>query len=205
VRSSEPIFGFAVFGETDDQHLFTNRHAEPGDLLFLTKPLGAGSLTTSVSRGEFDQAQVSAVERGMAHLNRDAAAAGHAAGVKAATDITGFGLLGHAGNIARGSSVQLKLEAGALPLYDGAAELAEAGVLSGGSARNRNSLGDLVEIAGSVPPWLGDLCFDAETSGGLLLAVKPERQGDFLAALPERHHVDLVGEVLFGSAKVSLC
>ena len=205
VRASEPIFGFAVFGETDDQHLFTNRQAEPGDLLFLTKPLGVGSLTASVSRGEFDQAQVSIVERGMAYLNREAAAAGHAAGVKAATDITGFGLFGHAGNIARGSGVHLKLQAVALPLYDGAAELAAAGVFSGGSARNRKCLGDLVEIAADVPPWLGDLCFDAETSGGLLLAVKPERQDDFLGALPERHPVALVGEVLSGSAKVSLC
>ncbi len=204
VRSAEPLFGFAVFGETTEDRLFVNSAAEAGDLLFLTKPIGAGSLTTAVSRGEFDPAQIRAAERGMAFLNRDAATAGHVAGVRAATDITGFGLFGHAGNIAKGSQVTINLRSVALPLYEGAAELAAAGILSGGSARNRQSLGDLIEVAGSVPPWLADICYDAETSGGLLLAVKPERQQDFLTALPEKHHVSLVGEVTAGPAKIVL-
>ena len=205
VRASEPLFGFAVFGEVLEEQLVTNRGARPGDLLYLTKPLGAGSITTGVKLGRTTPEQAAAAAAGMARLNSLAAEALRAADVKAATDITGFGLFGHALNLARGSEVTLAFRAVGLPLYEGAGELAAAGVLSGGSARGRESLGDSVVVEGGVPAWLADLCFDAETSGGLLAAVSEERQEVFLSAFGSEGPPALVGEVREGAAQVVLC
>ncbi len=204
VRVAEPLFGFAVFGEVAEEDLVTNRAARPGDLLYLTKPLGSGSITTGVKKGLVAPEHVEAAQRGMAHLNRTGAAAMRAAGIKAATDITGFGLFGHASNIARGSSVRLVLRAVALPLYAGAGELAAAGVLSGASARGRLSLGELVRVDPDAPGWLADLCFDAETSGGLLACVPPSAEATFLQAFGAHPAPVLVGEVEAGPAGVSL-
>lgn len=204
VRAAEPLFGFAAFGEVAEDQLVTNRLARPGDLLYLSKPLGAGSITTAIKRGVAEPAHVEAAQRGMAHLNRAVAAAMRAAGVRAATDITGFGLLGHAANLARGSAVRLELRSVALPLYDGAAALAAAGVLSGASRRGRVSLKGSVEIGPGVPGWLADLCFDAETSGGILACVPPARAAAFLAALHGEPAPVLIGEVAAGAAQVVL-
>jgi|TARA_B100000959_G_scaffold287603_1_gene374898 selenide,water dikinase len=204
VRSQEPLFGFAVFGEVEENQLMTNQGARPGDLLYLTKPLGTGSITTSVSRGEASDAVVEEAQRGMAHLNKNAAHAARQVGVKAGTDITGFGLLGHAANLASASGVRLLLRALSLPFYEGAAELAAAGVFSGGSSRGRISLEGRVQVASSVPEWVAGIGFDAETSGGLLLAIPPEQQEAFLKALPEGEVATWVGEVEEGESLVAL-
>jgi len=203
VRAKEPLFGFAIFGDASEQELVTQQGARPGDLLYLTKPLGAGSITTGVKRGLVSAAaQVSAVA-GMAHLNKDGLQAMRAANARAATDITGFGLFGHALNMARASGVQLDFRAVGLPLYDEAADLAAQGVFSGAANRGRIGLGDDVEVDETVPDWLAAVCFDAETSGGLLVAVPAEASADFEAALAARPPA-LVGEVTSGSAKVRL-
>lgn len=204
VRSSEPLFGFAVFGEVDEEGLISNHGARPGDLLFLTKPLGAGSVTTSVSRGVSDPKVVEATQRGMAHLNMNAGRAARKIGVKGGTDITGFGLLGHSANLAAGSGVQISLRALSLPFYEGAAELAAEGIFSGGSTRGKQSLGNRVEVASGVPDWVAGIAFDAETSGGLLLAVPPDKQDAFIAALPEGENATWVGEVEEGESIVTL-
>ncbi|RMH01358.1 MAG: selenide, water dikinase SelD [Planctomycetota bacterium] len=204
VRAAEPLFGFAVFGEVAEEDLVTNQGAQPGDLLYLTKPLGCGPLTTAGKRGRAPAEALAAAQRGMAHLNRSAAAAMRAAGIRAATDVTGFGLLGHAANLARGSGVRLVFRAVALPLYEGAAELAAAGVFSGAAGRGRSALADLVEVAAGVPLWLAELCFDAETSGGLLVAVPPEREEDFRSGFGDDPAPVLVGEVAAGPAAVRL-
>jgi len=204
MRSATPFFGFAVFGEVDESQLVTNRGAEAGDLLYLTKPLGTGSLTTAAMRGEDDGAHTRAAVLGMRRLNRGAAVAMRAAGVRAGTDVTGYGLLGHASNIARGSDKVLHLRAVGLPLYAGAGELAAAGVLSGASGRGRVALEGRVVVEKSVPAWLAALAFDAETSGGVLACVAEARQQDFLDAFPEDARPALVGEVLPGPASVVL-
>ena len=204
VRSAEPLYGFAVFGDVSEQDLVTNSGARAGDRLLLTKPLGAGSLTTGLKRGVTRAEDLSAAIAGMAHLNRGAAVAMRAAGVRAATDITGFGLLGHAANVARASGQRLVLDAAALPLYAGAAELAQQGVYSGGSARGRAGLGELVRIGPGVADWLATLCFDAETSGGMLIAVAPDALGAFHAALPAGDVAVEVGEVQAGAPEVLL-
>ncbi len=205
VRAAEPLFGFAVFGEVAEAHLVTNRGACPGDLLYLSKPLGCGPITTAVKRQEARPEWVEAAQAGMARLNRSAARALRSAGVRAATDVTGFGLFGHAVNLARASAVQLVFRAVALPLYEGAGELAARGVLSGASRRGRGSLGDAVRVEVGVPSWLADLCFDAETSGGILAAVPEAAQSAFEGAFPPGEEPVLVGEVQEGEPGVLLC
>ncbi|TAH35061.1 MAG: selenide, water dikinase SelD [Planctomycetota bacterium] len=204
MRAVEPFFGFAAFGEVAEDQLVTNRDARPGDLLYLSKPLGSGSITTGVKQGKTRDKDMRAAAAGMAQLNRTAAAAMRAAGVRAGTDITGFGLFGHAGNIARGSDATILLRAVALPLYAGAAELAAKGIYSGGVERGKQSLGGLVEIAPGIPAWLSDLCYDSETSGGILACVPEAAQQRFLDAFPDDHKPVLVGEVEAGPARVVL-
>lgn len=204
MRSAEPFFGFAVFGEVEEANLVTNRGARPGDLLYLTKPLGSGSITTGVKRQKTTAEQATAAAHGMSALNRNAARAMRAAGVVAGTDITGFGLFGHASNIARGSGCTLAFRAVGLPLYEGAGELAAEGMFSGGTQRGKDSLKGLIEVESGVPPWLVDLCFDAETSGGILACVPEAGQQSFLETFGEGNVPALVGEVLEGPPAVHI-
>ena len=204
VQSAEPLYGFACFGECDESDLIANDGAEVGDLLFLTKPLGAGSITTGVKRDVADQQHVDAAVAGMMRLNDTAASAMKAADVKAATDITGFGLIGHAFNIARASNVELRFSASAIPLYGGALDLAKQGVISGASSRGRDIYGPNVTINADVPQELADICFDAETSGGLLVCVHPGKVAAFGESLGAHDLFVQIGEVVSGSSRVSL-
>jgi len=204
VAVEEALFGFAVFGEVAEDQLVTNAAAREGDLLYLTKPLGSGSLTTGLKARKAAEEHGRALAQGMARLNRKAAACMRKAGIRAATDVTGFGLFGHAANVARGSGKTLAFRAVGLPLYPGAADLAAGGVFSGGAARGREALAGLVEVAGGVPRWLETLCYDSETSGGLLISVPEERQAPFLEAWTEETPPALVGEVRSGPARVCL-
>jgi len=204
VQSAEPLYGFACFGECDESDLIANDGAEVGDLLFLTKPLGAGSITTGVKRDVADQQHVDAAVAGMMRLNDTAAFAMKAADVKAATDITGFGLIGHAFNIARASNVELRFSASAIPLYGGALDLAKQGVISGASSRGRDVYGPNATIHSDVPQELADICFDAETSGGLLVCVHPGKVAAFGESLGAHDLFVQIGEVVSGSSRVSL-
>jgi selenide,water dikinase len=167
----EILFGFSVTGLVRPSALTPNSGARPGDLLFLTKRLGMGTLTTAQKRGLLDWQGLLPAARQMAALNRDGAEAMVAAGCRAATDVTGFGLMGHARNLGRASGVTLELEAARLPLFQRALEFAAQGVASGGSKRNREALADEVRVSPAVPEPLATVIFDAETSGGLLLAL----------------------------------
>lgn len=202
VVSTEPLYGFAIYGEVAEEDLATNNGARAGDLVFLTKPVGNGSINTGVKRGVANDADVAAAVEGMARLNRKAAAAMRSVQAKAATDITGFGLFGHAANLARASEITMHLSASALPLYPGAAALAQEGVFSGASKRGRKNLTDFVTLGDGVPDWLASLGFDAETSGGLLVCVPPEKAQDFLSAIPADEPVAQVGEIREGQAGV---
>lgn len=204
VLSEEPLFGFSVYGTVSPQHLITNEAAAAGDRLYLTKPIGAGSLTTGMKKQKVEEAEAQAAITGMRRLNRAASLAMVEAEVRAATDITGFGLLGHAANIARASTVDLHLDAAALPLYPGAQALAEAGVFSGASNRGRENLAQEVLISEQVPDWLGAIGFDAETSGGLLICVPSAQVATFEAASRDCGLVVAVGEVRSGTGKVHL-
>jgi selenide,water dikinase len=173
VVDAEIKFGMAVTGRIDPAKIVTNAAARPGDVVYLTKPLGMGSITTAAKKGKVAAASLEEACRVMGTLNKAASEAMLAAGVHAATDITGFGLLGHSASVARQSGVTIEFEAAALPLFPGALDLAAKGILSGGSARTREVLGGEVAFAATVAKPLQDLVLDAETSGGLLIVLPP--------------------------------
>lgn len=204
VRAAEPLFGFAVFGEVAEDQRIGHDGAKAGDRLFLTKPLGAGSITTGIKQQKTSAADAAAAMEVMARLNRLGARAARAAGAKCATDVTGFGLLGHAANLAQASRVAFVIEAAKLPLYAGAGALARKGVFSGGAARGRAALGARVEVAAGVPEWLAAIGFDAETSGGLLVSVPAAGAAAFRAAFPAGEQPAEVGEVRGGEPRVLL-
>jgi selenide,water dikinase len=171
VQSNEALFGFAVTGLVDRGKIAANSGAKPGDVLYLTKRLGTGAMTTAAKQRKIAWADLEPAARQMATLNDRAAAAMNAAGAHACTDVTGFGLVGHARNIARASGVTVRLDLASLPILDGALELARSGVVSGASGRGRKTLADEVRIRPGADDALVRLVFDAETSGGLLIAV----------------------------------
>lgn len=183
VTDKEVKYGMSVTGMVDPVRMTTNRGARPGDRLVLTKPLGTGVVTTAWKAGKATESEMDAAVASMSALNRKAAEALAGAGVRCATDVTGFGLLGHASHIARESEVGLRIRAGALPLLPGAARLAGEGVKTGAAGRTRTHLGGLVSLHPGLEVAASVLVFDAETSGGLLAAVAPDRVPALLAAL----------------------
>ncbi|MEO0652884.1 MAG: selenide, water dikinase SelD, partial [Planctomycetota bacterium] len=172
-------FGFSVTGLVDPKVVTANSGAAPGDVVFLTKPLGMGTMTTAAKFGKIDWPTMRPAAEQMATLNGAAAEAMVAAGSRAATDVTGFGLMGHGRNLARGSGVTLVLFADRLPIFPGALELARNGVASGGSKRGRANLDGQVRVGDDVDAGIATIAFDSETSGGLLVAVPAARQADF--------------------------
>ena len=183
VRDPEIKFGYAITGLVDPAHMMTNARGRPGEVLVLTKALGTGIVSTALKAGEAPPEAVAAATASMARLNAAAAAAALRAGVRAATDVTGFGLLGHALNIARESALTLEIALDALPLLPGALELSARYQAGGLKANRRQFEGALAPTALAAPraPFL----FDPQTSGGLLLLVAEEELAGLLAALPD--------------------
>lgn len=171
IRTADVIFGLSVTGEVHPEKITANSSAKIGDLLYLTKPLGMGAVSTAIKKEKLDPTLIEAAHIQMATLNNKACEAMLAADARCATDITGYGLLGHARNIARASKVTLRFESAKLPFFSASIELGKQGLLSGGAAKNRKSYGEDVLIADSVEKYRADLCFDSETSGGLLIAI----------------------------------
>ena len=199
IDDPEPKYGLAVVGMADPARLLTIARARPGDRLVLTKPLGTGVVATAVKRGHTDPAAVAAAVAAMTTLNAPAAEAAVAAGVEAATDVTGFGLLGHLHRMLRASGVAAQVDAARVPFLPGAAELAGAGFVSGGTRNNEAYLRDHVELEQGLPPVVATLLHDAQTSGGLLLAVAPERLGGLVDGLRGRGiEPAVIGRVLDG-------
>jgi selenide,water dikinase len=182
-------FGLSVTGLAHAGAITAIRGALPGDHLVLTKPLGTGIVTTALKRGLATPAQVEAVTRAMKALNRPGqqamARVGIGTAVHAATDITGFSLLGHLQEVLAASGVSAEVSAAALPLLPGALEHAAAGVNTGGGIANAEFLAPHVHLAESVPEAMRVVCFDPQTSGGLLIAVAPERSSELCAALEQ--------------------
>ena len=184
VDDPEPKFGMCVIGEAHPDRLLTNSAARPGDRLVLTKPLGTGILTTAAKRDLIDAATLAPAVESMVTLNDGAMRAALACGVKAATDVTGFGLLGHLGNILNSSRVGAHLYFEALPLLPSALDLAGRGGIPGGTERNLAAAAS-VEWDVTLTPAERYLMVDAQTSGGLLLAVAPARLDELLKKLKE--------------------
>lgn len=197
VRDEEIKFGYAVTGEVHPKRIFTNAGAKRGDLLLLTKPIGTGLLATALKRGLLSDRGLRSLTQSMTTLNRAACDAMIAVGAHAATDVTGFGLLGHARNIARASRKSLRIWSGQVPLLPGALEFAGQGVASSGLLSNRSALEPDVVWSGGVTEALRRALVDPQTSGGLLIAVAPPRADTLLRRLSRvRVKAAVIGEVL---------
>lgn len=171
IVDQEIKYGLAVTGLVHPGRFWRNGGARAGDVLVLSKPLGVGPVSTAIKRERADGAVAAAAMAQMATLNRAACEAVRDLDVHGATDVTGFGFVGHAVEMADGAGLQLGVRAADLPVLAGALELVRDGVLSGGCRRGKEHYGPLVQIGAGVEPALVDLIHDAETSGGLLLAV----------------------------------
>lgn len=219
VTNPEPFYGLAVTGIIDSERLLRKGGAQVSDRLFLTKPLGTGVITTAAKlsgEGESPTRRLARVAQGrpaiaeehlkeavssMSRLNRGAALAARAVEARGATDITGFGLLGHSVEMARsvGGGIGFRISAGSVPVLPGALTYAEAGYLTRGSTRNPDHFGEWVEVEDQVPESLAHLLWEAETSGGLLVAVSPERAEEFRThCLGEHAQCWEIGEVIKG-------
>lgn len=183
VTDEELKYGLSVTGRVHPDHILSNASARPGELVVLTKPLGTGILATALKRGVLPAEQADRLYHSMATLNAVASRAAIAAGARCATDVTGFGLLGHARHIAKASDVRLVFELAAIPVLPGTREALAAGFVTGGAARNAawvdaetdwNDSGDDARA----------LLTDPQTSGGLLVTLPPERVDAFCAAVP---------------------
>ena len=184
VQDSEIKFGYAVTGEVHPSRVLANAGAQPGDLLLLTKPIGTGIIATALKFERAPQAAVDAATRSMRVLNRAAAEVLERAGtvVHACTDITGFGLIGHASEMAAASACSIEIEANRVPVLDGVRELVR-GNIPGGGRTNREHFGAAVRAAPGVDDILLDLLYDPQTSGGLLIAVGAEAGEQLLVEL----------------------
>jgi selenide,water dikinase len=198
IDDAEPKFGYAVTGEVHPDRVVTHAGARPGDLLYLTKPLCSGLVATAVKRGLCPPALEAAAVAVMTHLNRQAGEAMVAAGASAATDVTGYGLLGHLRNLGVGAEVRL----GAVPVLEGVRDLVAAGLFPGGTHRNHAAVAGAVDWGEVSEPDQLLLC-DAQTSGGLLVAIAPARAAAFEARMAGAPHPAVcIGEVIDGPIRI---
>jgi selenide, water dikinase len=191
VVDDEVKFGLSVTGQVHPEQILSNASAQAGDVLVLTKPIGTGLVSTALKNGRIgDSAGRTAIES-MRSLNDRAARAAREIGARCATDVTGFGLLGHASHIARASRVTIRIVASAVPVLEGAREAWEVGATTGGAKRNAEYLEPLV-VWVNEDPFLRTLLVDPQTSGGLLICVPRAKLADYLSRVP---HAVPIGEV----------
>lgn len=201
IEDDEPKYGLSVTGLVDPKQMITACGCSPGDLLILTKPLGTGLLTTALKGEVLTEADMAEAIEGMATLNRDAAEVMLATGVSGCTDITGFGLAGHASEMASASGVAIKLYVDQLPLYPQARDMAEMGLVPVGAHRNRKFYFSTVQGQDACDPISLDILSDPQTSGGLLIAVAPDKSQALQEGLRQRGvPAFLIGEVCSGDA-----
>ena len=183
IQDKEPKYGLCVVGFGETGRLLTKKGARPGDGLWLTKPLGTGTVTTALKRGLATEEESAAAVASMKALNRAASRAALAAGATSATDVTGFGLVGHALEMAEASGARFRFEWDALPWLPGARRLAGEVVFPGGAFNNREHFGGRVAQIRALTDGESMLLFDPQTSGGLLVAVPRGREADFTGSL----------------------
>lgn len=205
VRDPELKFGLAVVGEADRHRLLTNAGARPGDRLLLTKPLGTGVLVNAFKVDRLDARDFAPALSEMGRLNAVASALALEHGARAATDITGFGLAGHALGMAKASGVGLRIAFASLPVYDGFYALAKAGISTGCTDANEESVRPFFTDRAGLDRLRREVLFDPQTSGGLFLSTPPESAAALLAALrASRHRAAEIGEVLAGPPRLEV-
>ncbi len=204
VEDPEPKFGLAMVGEVHPEHILTNAGLRPGDAVVLTKALGVGIIATALKAGVAGDAVVDAAVASMTRLNRDAAAAALSAGSTGATDVTGFGLLGHLRSMAQASSTDVEIFRSAVPVLPGVDELAAAGMIPGGSRRNLAWASEVLAAHDLTDAELIVLA-DAQTSGGLLFGAEPARADAAVVALTASGHAAaVVGQAQAGDGTITL-
>jgi selenide,water dikinase len=194
VNDREPKYGLAVTGIVDPGRVKTKGGAQPGDLLLLTKPLGTGVVTTALKQKQATTDDVATAVASMKRLNRAAMLAAEAAGASATTDVTGFGLLGHAHEMAHLGHVGFRFSAAALPWLPGARKYGEMGAFPGGAHRNFAYFGPWVQFSPEVSELVQNMLWTPETSGGLLVALAPERLEQFLTQFSDCAQIGHVTE-----------
>jgi len=203
VSDDEPKYGLSVTGFVHPDRVFTNKGAKPGDVLILTKPLGVGIINTAIKGDLVDPTSYDEAIEVMTSLNKYAKEAMDRVGhINSVTDITGFGLLGHAFEMAKASKVSLIINSKDIPLISNVVEYASMGLVPAGAYSNRNFLGDNVQFKDRVPEAMKDILFDPQTSGGLLISLPKEFKGDLLKALENiPTNYAIIGEVIEKSEK----
>jgi selenide,water dikinase len=200
VQDKEPKYGLVVLGFVHPDRIISKSGARPGDTLILTKPLGFGTVTTALKRELADPQDVAEAVDWMKRLNKTAAEVASAFEVRGGTDVTGFSLLGHGAEVANASGVRLRFEFSKIPLTRGARRYADQWIFPGGSADNKLFYSNQVSFDSRLDEASQMLLFDAQTSGGLLLALPPEKLAGFLSRAAEiEQPVWVVGEVLPGA------
>lgn len=198
IEDTELKYGLSVTGTVHPKRLITNSGARAGDKLILTKPLGTGIINTAVKAGVVDEKTVAKVIKSMAALNDKAAELMQEVGVHACTDITGFGLLGHAVQLAQNSQAGLYINVTSIPYFPEATEFAQQGLCPGGLFRNRDFYSPCVEISREISRHLQDILFDPQTSGGLLISLASDRAELLLGKLHQAgvEEAAIIGEVV---------
>lgn len=204
IDAPEPIYGLAVIGLARPEQIRRNADARPGDALILTKGLGVGIYSAAIKKGVLDAAGQAEMIASTTLLNRIGTELAADGDVHALTDVTGFGVLGHALEVARGSGTRIRIGIDALPLLDQAAELAEAGIFTGASTRNWASYGAEVELPAGLPDWRRNLLTDPQTSGGLLVACAGDKAEALAARIREAGYplARVIGTVEAGPAGI---
>jgi len=187
IGDEEIKFGYAVTGLIDPQHIFRNVGAQPGDRIILTKPLGTGVISTGLKRQAVSEETINASIGWMSQLNRAACEVMRPFEPHAVTDVTGFGLLGHAREMAQGSGVTIEFDHARVPVIAGALECIYEKMIPGGLINNQKYLEPMVEFSEGVPEELRTLLFDPQTSGGLLMACSLDQAPSLLAAMTQKH------------------
>jgi selenide,water dikinase len=196
VDNAQIMFGYAVTGTIDPTRVMTNRGARAGDALILTKPIGTGVISTGIKFEKAPKEVAAASLATMLLAGRRAADLMREFDVRGATDVTGFGLLGHAWEMAKGSEVTLEIEAKRVPLIAGAYELAEQGLLTSGDRSNRRYVGESVRLSETINKPMASLLFDPQTAGGMLIAIDAARAEAMLARLRETYlNASVIGRV----------
>jgi selenide,water dikinase len=196
VDNQQIMFGYAVTGVIDPHKIATNAGAHPGDVIILTKPIGTGVISAGIKFLKASEAVAAGSLETMLTPGSHAAEAMREFGVKGATDVTGFGLLGHAWEMAEASKVTIEIDTAKVPILDGALELAAAGVITGADRTNREYVGDDVEIVESVSKERRRVLYDPQTAGGMLISISGEKANEMLTGLRKTYpRAELVGKV----------
>jgi selenide,water dikinase len=196
VDNEQIMFGYSVTGVIDPNHVATNAGAKPGDVIILTKPIGTGVISTGIKKAKASPDVIAESVATMMTPGKYAAEAIRKLDVKAATDVTGFALLGHAWEMACASNVTIEIYSASVPLINGALDLAIAGMLTGADKTNRDYVGEHVSLSDDLDPYLVKLFYDPQTAGGLLLAIRQEHADELMAELRRNYsRAEIIGRV----------